>query len=60
MSVTFCSNFITIPFYQYKTFRTYPGQSKKYFLCSFDKRFIFKVTVASEMKHEKTVSGNPV
>ena len=34
-------NFLTTTFHQHKTFRTYPGQSKKYFLCSFDKRFTY-------------------
>ena len=35
-----CLNFVTT-FHQHKTFKTYPGQSKKYFICSFDKRFIY-------------------
>ena len=34
-----CLNFMTTTFHQHKTFRTYPGQSKKYFLRSFDKCF---------------------
>ena len=34
-------NVLTTTFHQRKTFRTYPGQSKKYFLCSFDKLFTY-------------------